>query len=275
MLPMRRALPGVLFLIGAVSISALPPFNGFMSELMIFHALFASGQIPQPLLVLVLVASLALLGLTSALAAACFVKAFGIVFLANPRSRYASEAKEVSWPMILGPGILAFLCLILGLFSYQILAAAGFRFALPNMLYIGIVLIAGYALTAAILLIGASNKTRISETWGCGIISQNPSMEYTASGFSEPIVRIFSMIYRPHKKIVREYEEKSNSIFRRGIAHIELVKIFEEYLYMPVIRLIARCSSLAARLEANNLDTYISYVFITVVILIILAGWWA
>jgi hydrogenase-4 component B len=90
----RMPKTALLFLIGAVSISALPPFNGFVSELMIFQAFFQSVVLANPFLELILIVSLAVFALTSALAAACFVKAFGITFLALPRSDEAKSAKE-------------------------------------------------------------------------------------------------------------------------------------------------------------------------------------
>ena len=103
----RMPKTALLFLIGAVSISALPPFNGFVSELMIFQAFFQSTALANPFLEVILIASLAVFALTSALAAACFVKAFGITFLALPRSNEAKMAKESPKLMIIGPAILS------------------------------------------------------------------------------------------------------------------------------------------------------------------------
>ena len=124
----RMPKTAVLFLIGAVSISALPPFNGFVSELMIFQAFFQSAALANPFLELILIASLAVFALTSALAAACFVKAFGITFLALPRSEEAKEAKESPTLMIVGPAILAGLCVALGVFSLQIFGVLRLHF---------------------------------------------------------------------------------------------------------------------------------------------------
>lgn len=262
-----------LFLVGAISIAALPPFNGFMSELMIFQAFFASGEIPNALMVIFLMVCLSLLALTSALAAVCFVKAFAITFLASPRSEHAAKAKEVHTSMLLGPALLALLCLGLGLFSYQIFSRIIDSSVLPNMLFIGIALLISYVVIVATLFFLASPKTRISETWGCGLISQNARMEYTASGFSEPIMNIFSLIYRPKKTIEREYAEPSKSIFTKGKAHFDLVKFFEAYLYMPVISLINRVSLVITKLHTGSLDTYTAYVFVAMVVLMILAGW--
>ncbi|MEO8327806.1 MAG: proton-conducting transporter membrane subunit, partial [Nitrospirota bacterium] len=95
----RMPWTGLFFLIGAVSISALPPTNGFVSEWLVFQGLFLSLELPSLFLKLMLPIAAALLALTGALALACFVKAFGISFLALPRSSHARKAQEVPVPM--------------------------------------------------------------------------------------------------------------------------------------------------------------------------------
>ena len=224
----------LLFLIGAVSISALPPFNGFVSELMLFQAFFQSTALANPFLELLLIIALAVFALTSALAAACFVKAFGITFLALPRSHEAKEAKESPKLMLVGPAILAVLCVVLGVFSLQIFGLLGFTLPLPNMLFIGAILAGFYAFAFLAMREVANRRERIAETWGCGILTQNAKMEYTASGFSEPIVTILKGIFRTQKKSERTFHDDKNAIFKEGKAEIHLLKFFEERLYMPV-----------------------------------------
>src|SRR6478672_6714784 len=83
------------FLIGSAAISALPPFNGFVSEWLTFQAILLSPALPQWLLKFLVPAVGALLALSAALAGACFVKAFGMTFLGRPRSEQARAATEV------------------------------------------------------------------------------------------------------------------------------------------------------------------------------------
>src|SRR3989338_180701 len=267
----------MLFLIGAVSISALPPFNGFVSELMLFQAFFQLGSIPFPLLKGFLLLSLSLLALTSALAAACFVKAFGTVFLALPRSKESEHAAEVPKTMIFGPAILALLCAVLGIFSYQIFKfigrSMGFSIPLPNILGITIVIVLMSTAAISIVSLASEKKKRVSETWGCGIYSQNSRMEYTASGFSEPIVTIFAPIYRTKKLNRREYFDSSNAIFKEGYAQIQMFQIFEEYIYMPIVRVIAKASAKLYKIQNRvELDSYIFYCFIAIVALLAIIG---
>ncbi len=104
------------FLIGAVAISALPPLNGFVSEWLTYQSLLQGFGTTDSLLRLMFPIGGALLALTGALAAACFVKAFGITFLAQPRSEAAAKAHEAPLTMLLGQGVLVAACVFLGLF---------------------------------------------------------------------------------------------------------------------------------------------------------------
>ncbi|MDD5593910.1 MAG: proton-conducting transporter membrane subunit, partial [Candidatus Margulisbacteria bacterium] len=103
------------FLVGAMGISALPPFNGFVSEWLTLIVLFLGALAVTGGLKLFLALTAAALALTGGLAAACFVKAFGITFLARPRSRKAELAEEVPLSMNLGAGFLAAMTVLLGL----------------------------------------------------------------------------------------------------------------------------------------------------------------
>jgi formate hydrogenlyase subunit 3/multisubunit Na+/H+ antiporter MnhD subunit len=264
---------GTLFLIGSVALAALPPFNGFVSELMIFQAFLQSFVVDNPFLKVLLFMGLSIFALTSALAAACFVKAFGLIFLATPRSEQARKAKEVPPSMIIGPAILAGVCLLLGVFSFQIFSWLGFDLPIPNLMTIGITLIVTFGLVWIFMRIFSNRTTRTSETWGCGIPSQNSKMEYTATGFSQPILRIFRPIYRTREIAERNYNDTGASVFKDGKAEIQTFKLFEERIYLPTAHFVMRVSNYISNLHDVDLDTYILYSFIAIVILILAAGW--
>jgi formate hydrogenlyase subunit 3/multisubunit Na+/H+ antiporter MnhD subunit len=264
---------GVLFLIGAAALAALPPFNGFVSELMIFQAFLQSFIIGNPYLKILLFLGLSLFALISALAAACFVRAFGMIFLATPRSEEARKAKEVSRYMLAGPAVIATICLLLGIFSFQIFSSQGYTLPIPNMMVIGLTLIVTSGLVWLIMRLVSNRTKRTSETWGCGITSQNSKMEYTASGFSEPILTIFRPIYRTQKKVERTYEDDGKSIFKDAKAEIQTFKLFEERIYLPIAHAVQGLSTFISDLHDVDLDTYILYSFAAVVILIVAAGW--
>ncbi|MGD6934388.1 MAG: proton-conducting transporter membrane subunit [Candidatus Bathyarchaeia archaeon] len=264
-----------LFLIGAVSISALPPFNGFVSELMIFQTFLQSTALVNPFLSLLLIVALSVFAFTSALAAACFVKAFGISFLALPRSQNAKDAKEAPKAMLIGPAILAILCVGLGVFSYQIFQLLGYSLQLPNMLLIGSLLAVFYVFAWVALRQKTAAMERVSETWGCGITTQTPLMEYSASGFSEPIVTILKTIFRTEKKSKREYYDNNQAVFKSGKAELKLMKFFEEQLYQPIADFIKKVSMKVSALQRGDVDLHIAYAFVAIVIFLLLIWWFA
>ena len=116
---------------------------------------------------------------------------------------------------------------------------------------------------------------RISETWGCGMPSQQPLTEYSGHGFSEPIDIIFSSIYRTKIQNERSFFDDAGCLFREGTAEIRLLKVFEEYLYMPVARVSCRAATAVSRIHNGCLDTYLLYVFVTVLAVIAWLGWFA
>ena len=238
----RMPWTGFFFLIGAVSIAALPPTNGFVSEWLIFQSLFLSMQVPSLLLKLMLPLAAAMLALTGVLALACFAKAFGISFLALPRSGHARRAEEVPRPMLIGMGLLAGGCVGLGLLPMvvvpmldrvtaplvgvslgeKVLALDGWALAPVNVafsslsppalaLVLGLSILLGLGLVS---LFGGRRAVRYGKTWNCGI-TLSPRMEYTATGFVQPIKRVFSTIYQPTVKLETEFLEESRYFAKR------------------------------------------------------------
>ncbi len=221
----KMPVTSALFFTGAAAIAALPPLNGFASELLVYTAFFESVAVVNPLIKVLLFICLALFALTSALSAACFVKAFGSIFLARPRSVEAEQATEVGPAMLIGPAILAASCIGLGVFSYQIFTAFGYALPIPDLLLVSVLLIFMGILTYGILYFTASRECRISETWGCGARSLSSATEYTGHGFSEPIVTIFSIMYRTKKTSTKTYYDDHNIIFASGTARDPVGKI--------------------------------------------------
>ena len=119
----RMPVTALLFLVGCVAISALPPFNGFVSEWLTFQTALQAPALQDGLLRTMIPIAAALLALTGALAAACFVKAFGIAFLGKPRTRRVARAREVPAGMLAGMGLLATLCLLLGVLPTTMIEA--------------------------------------------------------------------------------------------------------------------------------------------------------
>jgi hypothetical protein len=98
-------------------------------------------------------------------------------------------------------------------------------------------------------------------------------MEYTASGFSDPILTIFTWIYRTSKSIRRNYWDKQSSVFKSGYAEVHTFNFFEGRLYLPVVRLVQRLSKYVSEKHNADLDTLILYSFIAIVVLLLVVGW--
>jgi hydrogenase-4 component B len=209
------------WLIGALSISALPPFNGFVSEWLLFQAVLVGPVFPEPILRFLSPVVGAMLALAAGLAAACFVRAFGTVFLGRPRTTDASQAHEAPFIQTTAIGLLAVLCTLGGLFGgvtafvigplLTSLAGSGLMnlgdgptpfsliaFDQGRAIYDAptitlFVAISSLATVGAIHLL-ASKKTRRSPAWDCGFPDASPATQYTASSFSQPLRRVYGGI---------------------------------------------------------------------------------
>lgn len=287
----RMPMTAFFFLIGSISISALPPFNGFVSEWLTFQSLLLSLQLPGTISKILISLSGAMLALTGALAAACFVKAFGITFLAAPRGARAGEAKEASLSMRLGMGGLALACLLLGLFAggmvsildgvtfpfagaaiadgaplggWSVISApGGFSSLSPAALALALAASACGGLAIA-LWIGGRRAVRVGETWACGIPDLNPRMEYTATGFSKSFRTIFGMIYRPKRevKIRRDGPYIPREVTYTG----EIEYLVEKYLYDPFMRGTLWLGNRIKVAQSGSIHAYLAYLFAILVL---------
>jgi hydrogenase-4 component B len=294
----RMPKTALFFLVGAVAISALPPLNGFVSEWLTYQSLLQGFGTTPSLVRLMFPLAGAMLALTGALAAACFVKAFGITFLAQPRSEEARQAHEVSNSMLVGMALLTAACVFLGLFPTTFIALLdpvtsqltgqqlSGMLSLSNGLVLGTtqplggtVSTLGLVLTGVCLLpiplvlwlsFGRKAKTRIGPTWDCGLKGLTPAMEYTATGFSKPIRMIFKALFRPRREVQREYDY--SPYFAKTLhfeSHIE--EAFVTRLYRPLNRGILRLSRRMRALQAGSIQAYLIYIFITLLLLLMFA----
>jgi hydrogenase-4 component B len=294
----RMPQTALFFLIGAVAISALPPLNGFVSEWLTYQALLQGFGTTDSLMRLIFPLSGAMLALTGALAAACFVKAFGIVFLAQPRSSHAADAREATPSMRFGMAVLTAACLVLGLFPTQLvqwldpltqqltgqqlssrltvadgLVLAALTEKAGTVSTLGIVLMFGCLLPVPLalwLLVGRHSKTRLGPTWACGQLGLTPQMEYTATGFSKPIRMIFKSLFRPRRDVQREYDFSPRFATKlRFESHVE--EVFVQRIYRPLRILILRVSRRIRALQAGSIHAYLLYIFVTLLLLLLFA----
>lgn len=272
------------FLIGSMAISGLPPLNGFISEFLIYLGAYrAVGQSSAAAAGAVVILALALIG---GFAAACFTKAFGIVFLGSPRSSDGIHAHEAGWTMRIPMLLLAAACLLIAGSAPDMITltcpVVATITALPTSLLgsevssvidpmTSIVLISGVFLLVLGLLAGARwavlsrRDVGQSGTWDCGYAQPTAKMQYTSSSFAQPVTKMFSAILRPGTTLA-----KPEGLFpARAGFHSETDDFFHRYLYRPLFSGVELLAAKARFLQAGRVQFYILYIALTLFILLI------
>ncbi len=279
----------VTFVIGAAAIAGLPPLNGFVSEfLMYYGALLAClpGGLENPLPAIGLVAGLALIG---GLAAACFAKAFGIVFLGEPRTDAARLAHECGWAMRLPMIILAVACILIGIGAPWAVAAlkpavagligtpaAQIFGAVPHSMTLLMELLIGFAVVIGLVfLLGfirrmllKNRPVRQAPTWDCGYAAPAARMQYTASSFALWFVDAFRWILRTERRRSLPQGYFPNAAFMTT----ETPDGFRELVFRPVFAQIRWALASLRWIQHGRLQLYILYIAATLVALLI---WYA
>jgi NADH:ubiquinone oxidoreductase subunit 5 (subunit L)/multisubunit Na+/H+ antiporter MnhA subunit len=289
---------GLFFLIGCISISALPPFNGFVSEWLTFQAALQATSLNSGVLRAVVPIAAAILALTGALAAACFVKVFGIAFLGQARNRRVRHAHEANTSMVVSLGFLAFLCLLLGVLPTTVIIAlngvssnltgAGLTMAssrgwlwltpiAPQVAsYSAPLILVGIILTLSVwvlvyLALRQRRRTRPvirRDPWDCGFGSLNPRMQYSASAFAMPFKVLFGPLFRIHEESERQMDEKLPTLPARLSYQIHTDDIIWVIFYRPFKRSITFMSRQVARIQTGHLRHYLAYSFVTLLFLL-------
>ncbi len=283
-----------LFLIACMSISSLPLFNGFVSEWLAFQAALQVDVLDNAVLRSLIPVMAAALALTAALAAACFVKLFGMMFLGLPRSRHAAKAEETQDKGILASlSLLAGLCFLFGIFPGLMLnllenvALQTLGHGLPNSSAAGWLWLAPVSMqqasyAAPIVLIltliaggisfhylrrDPAVKLRHSDTWDCGFGGLTPRMQYTCSSFTMPFRRIFAKVWRIDEKI-----DKKSGNMPQQITDIHYQLHIEDHswprIYHPIEHSVNRIARLVSRMQTGNIRVYLSYSFFTLIFLL-------
>jgi len=285
------------FLVGAAAISALPPLNGFASEWLTFQAVLVSPQLSSWTLRFLVPAVGALLALSAALAAACFVKAVGITFLGRPRSAAASAAREVDHFSVSAMVFLAALCVVAGLFPGIVVdalatatqVALGTRvppqIALPwlalvpidasrssyNALLLFLFIAASMLLTAFAIHRLASHALRRAPAWDCGYPDASPATQYTAGSFAQPIRRVFgTLVFGARDEITMPPPGDQ----RPARFHLHMHDLVWETLYVPIVRAVGYVALHSNRLQFLTIRKYLSVVFALLIVLLVVVVVW-
>lgn len=294
----RMPATSLAFLIGAAAISALPPLNGFASEWLMFQAVLVSPVLTQWALKFLVPAAGAMLALAAALAAACFVRAFGIAFLGRPRSPAAETAVEVDRFQTGTMLVLALACILGGVFPGLVidslagavqLATAGGRLPaqahqpwltlIPlsagrssyNGLMVGLFIAASALISGFAVRTFASRAVRRAPPWDGGYPDPNPLIQYTASSFAQPLRRVFGTVVFQAKDRV---EMPGPGELTPARFEVRIRDLIWEVLYVPIVWGVGRAADRLNRLQFLTIRQYLSLVFAALVALLVVLSLW-
>jgi hypothetical protein len=279
-----------------MAISALPPLNGFVSEWLVFQAILLSPDLPQLGLRFLVPAVGVMLALAAALAAACFVKAFGVSFLGRPRTTVAASAREVDRWSLAAMFIFAGLCLAIGILPAPVIdslaqvvsALVGDRMpaqsanpwlsivpiAESRSSYDGLLVFVFIALStlAAIEIIHrfASRAVRLGPAWDCGFPDQSPATQYTAGGFAQPIRRVFGALFDAREDVTMPAPGATTA----ARLTIRLRDLTWEMLYAPIGGVVWSVTEKLNYLQFLTIRKYLSLVFVALVTLLLGVSIW-
>jgi formate hydrogenlyase subunit 3/multisubunit Na+/H+ antiporter MnhD subunit len=286
------------FLVGCVAISALPPLNGFVSEWLTFQAILLSPQLPSWGLKFLVPAVGGLLALSAALAAACFVKAFGISFLGRPRTPAAADAKETDSHSLAAMFFLSALCLVAGVLPgifidalapvtnallgvsmphqagldwLTVVPVAESRSSYNGLLVFVFVVMSGSIAAFAIHRL-ASDKLRRGPAWDCGYPDSSPATQYTASSFAQPIRRVYGTTVF-HAREVGDMPPPG--AVRPARLTVEVRDLIWDAAYAPIAVFIEYATGRLNVLQFLTIRRYLTLVFSALVLLLLVLAIWS
>ncbi len=292
----RMPQTSVVFLVGCAAIAALPPLNGFASEWLMLQAILLSPELPEWALKLTVPAAGAMLALAAALAAACFVRLYGITFLGRPRSPQAAEAQEVDRFSLAAMATLGLLCLAAGVLPGLVIdslapvvqSLVGGRMPVQATIpwlsivpvaesrssYDGLLVflfIAGTASVAAFVIHRLASRTvRRAPAWDCGFPDPNPVTQYGAASFAQPIRRVFASVIGVNEQV----DMPAPGDTRPARFSLEIRDRVWDWLYQPIADGVSLAADRLNRFQFLTIRRYLSLVFIALVALLVVLALW-
>lgn len=291
----------VFIFAGCLAISAVPPFNGFASEYLVFQSIInsivwfvPSRQFPIIILLVIVTACLAI---TGALVAFSYVKLFGISFLGIPRSPEAEGASEPEKPMLVAMAIASLLCIVTGIGLNPVIklidsvSAELINIKLLDMdwslkdfmhyplkdgslsistgLIAGLIAILASIVLAAVLILRKRTTVQKYTTWDCGFTKLTPKMQYSAIGFSKSVRIVFRGLFKPNRELVVT-EGSGPYYMKKGNYVLSTEKVIEKYLYKPLLLAILNFSRKTRyKIQTGSVHVYLMYFFCALVLMLL------
>jgi NADH:ubiquinone oxidoreductase subunit 5 (subunit L)/multisubunit Na+/H+ antiporter MnhA subunit len=278
---------------GGLAASALPPGTAFVSEWLLVQALIHGLPTSGVATAIVLPIAVAAVALTAGLAVATFVKAFGVGFLAKPRSDAAASASESPVSMLIAMGLAGLACAVLALVPTVVLPGVG-RVASAvagssgpavtgavtlqltgiagalSPLLLTLALLAGVVVVVGeVRAVAARRARRAARLWDCGAGPLSARMEYTATSFAEPLQRVFDNVLAPETDVDVTHHEESRYLVAAVEYRRRVPDRIERRLYQPILAAINSWGQVGRRLATGSVHRYLGYGFYTVTALLI------
>jgi hydrogenase-4 component B len=288
----RLPVTSFVMLVGATAIAALPPLNGFASEWLLFQAVLMSPAIPQASLQLMIPAAGGLLALAAALAAAAFVRIYGIGFLGRARSEAARQAVEVDRFSLTAMIILAALCVLTGVLPglvidaispvadavlagrlpvqstaswFRIVPIAEARSSYSGMLVFFFITIAAFGASATVHRL-ASRQLRRGPAWDCGFPDASPLTQYSAGGFAQPLRRVLgTALLGAHETVAMP----PPGDMAPAVLTVSVGDPVWQRVYAPLAAGVNRLATTMNRLQFLTIRRYLSLVFLLLIVLLL------
>ena len=284
----RMPVTAFAFLVASMAISALPPLNGFVSEWLTFQAILVSPQLAAWGLKFLIPAVGAMLALSAALVAACFVRAFGLAFLGRPRSSAAQVAHDANPAALAAMLTLVAVCLAAGIFPGYVIdalspltdslvgghlpsqASESWLTIVPidqsrssyNGFFVFLFTALAASLAAFVIHRIASRAVRRAPAWDCGFPDSSPALQYSAGSFAQPIRRVFGTLLFQARETVSMPKPGDVAPARFHVATRDLIW---EALYLPIARYVGFVSDRANALQLLTIRQFLGLVFIALV----------
>lgn len=273
----------LLFIIGSVAICGLPPFNGFISEFLIYAGMLQGIPSSEMGMFITLVVSIGALAMVGTMAVLCFSKASGIMFLGEARSEAAANVKEdVGALMIVPMSILALFTLVIGVLPQYVMrfimtpvaqftggqaSMPIFKSAIELMQTLSICFGIFLVILVVFLILRLLINRRYEEhcTWGCGYNRANPHMQYTASSYASPFISTLKPLFKRVSHI-----KKPKELFpKEAYYELEIEDIEEAYIVNPIVKWDEKILAKFERIQNGNMQQYILFGLIFLVLAIV------
>ncbi len=265
----------IFALIGVLSMAAVPPLNGFISEWLMIKTVISAG-VGDSIINIVLPLIITVLGICGTMAAVSYARLYGFTFLGRPKSPEAANAKKVDNLSMVPLGVLSVSCVVLGVFSMPLIRSIieslcntlelsyVIRDIIPNSLnpiFLTIMIVSSAVVIFVFFKLFRKDRKE-SQTWACGT-DLDSTMQYSSVGFSQPLVHVFHPVYGDRIEVT---DDKAGDVESYKVVFSEP---FDDYVLKPLGKVILKASKFISKMQNGNIQTYLAYLLITLIVVLL------